>query len=372
MKKLTRTICLSLAVLLGTTGTSWSWSAEKGLAAYQSGDYATALREWRPLAEQGNVRAQHNLGVLYMNGHGVPQDHKTAVKWYTLAAEQGLAKSQASLAAAYAMGRGVLEDYVYAHMWGHIAASNGDEDGREVRGIVAKYMTPSELAKAQELARNFVPRKTTAKKRGSTGTGFFINNQGHIVTNSHVVKDCKKINTLYQGSKVSTSLVTNDPRNDLALLKASTRPSTIAYFRSGRGIRAGEDILAFGFPFKSVLSDELKGTKGMINALSGLNNDTRFMQMSAPVQPGNSGGPLLDQAGNVVGVVTAKMNAIKMAEYSGDIPQNVNFALKASLVRDMLEVKDIDYETASSKRELKTVDIFDRAKKFTVLVECLQ
>ena len=84
------------------------------------------------------------------------------------------------------------------------------------------------------------------------------------------------------------------------------------------------------------------------------------------------GGPLLDQAGNVVDVVTAKMDAIKMAKHTGNIPQNVNFALKASLVRDMLEVKDIDYETASSKKELKTVDIFDRAKKFTVLVECLQ
>ena len=130
--------------------------------------------------------------------------------------------------------------------------------------------------------------------------------------------------------------------------------------------------MAFGYPFKSVLSDELKGTKGMINALSGFSNDTRFMQMSAPVQPGNSGGPLLDQAGNVVGVVTAKLNAVKMAKYTGEIPQNVNFALKASLVRDMLEVKDIDYETASSKKELKTVDIFDKAKKFTVLVECLQ
>ena len=112
-----------------------------------------------------------------------------------------------------------------------------------------------------------------------------------------------------QGAKVKTSLITNDPRNDLALLKASTRPRAIAYFRSGRGIRAGADILAFGFPFKSILSDELKGTKGMINALSGFSNDTRFMQMSAPVQPGNSGGPLLDQAGNVVGVVTGKMNA---------------------------------------------------------------
>jgi hypothetical protein len=82
--------------------------------------------------------------------------------------------------------------------------------------------------------------------------------------------------------------------------------------------------------------------------------------------------PLLDQAGNVVGVVAAKLNAVKMAKYTGDIPQNVNFAIKASLVRDMLEVKDIDYQTAASDKELKTVDIFDKAKKFTVLVECLQ
>jgi hypothetical protein len=86
----------------------------------------------------------------------------------------------------------------------------------------------------------------------------------------------------------------------------------------------------------------------------------------------HSGGPLLDQAGNVVGVVTAKMNAVKMAKHTGDIPQNVNFALKASLVGDMLEVKDIDYETAPSKKKMETANIFDKAKKFTVLVECLQ
>lgn len=247
-------------------------------------------------------------------------------------------------------------------------------DGIETSGLNMSFSIKGECVKRRkkQLNDDAIIEEKRRKPSASTGAGFFINNQGHIVTNGHVVKDCRQINTLHQGSKVSTSLITNDPRNDLGLLKASTRPTAIAYFRSGRGIRAGEDILAFGYPLKSVLSDELKGAKGMINALSGLNNDTRFMQMSAPVQPGNSGGPLLDQAGNVVGVVTAKMNAIKMAKYTGDIPQNVNFALKASLVRDMLEVKDIDYETASSKRELKTVDIFDKAKKFTVLVKCLQ
>ena len=88
--------------------------------------------------------------------------------------------------------------------------------------------------------------------------------------------------------------------------------------------------------------------------------------------PANPFSQLLDHSGNVVGVVTARIDAAKMLKERGKIPQNVNFALKASLVRDMLEVQDIDYETASSKRELKTVDIFDKAKKFTVLVECLQ
>jgi len=210
------------------------------------------------------------------------------------------------------------------------------------------------------------------RQSGGTGTGFIIKKQGYVVTNSHVVNNCNRIEIIQNDTKIDAAIVTNDSHNDLAVLKMSKRSNKFATFRSGRGIRAGQDILAFGLPFKSILSDDLKGTKGVVNALAGLGNDTRFMQISPPVQPGNSGGPLLDQAGNVVGVVTAKMNAVKMAKHTGGIPQNVNFALKASLVSDMLEVEDIDYETASSKKKLKTVDIFDKAKKFTVLVECLQ
>ena len=89
MRNLTATICLTLALLLGSAGISWSADFQKGVTAYESGDYATVLREWTPLAEQGNAVAQYNLGVMYDNGRGVPQDDKTAVKWYTLSAEQG-------------------------------------------------------------------------------------------------------------------------------------------------------------------------------------------------------------------------------------------------------------------------------------------
>ncbi len=127
MKTLTRTICLTLTLLLGSVGTSWGADFYKGVDAAQSGDFATALREFRPLAEQGIARAQHNLGVMYANGEGVPQDDKTALKWYTLAAEQGFANAQTILGAMYANGEGVPQDDKSAHMWGNIAASNGFE-----------------------------------------------------------------------------------------------------------------------------------------------------------------------------------------------------------------------------------------------------
>ena len=94
MRNLTATLCLTLAVLLGSVGMSASADFQKGLTAYESGDYATALREWTPLAKQGNADAQYNLGGMYDNGQGVPQDYKTAVKWWKLAAEQGDADAQ--------------------------------------------------------------------------------------------------------------------------------------------------------------------------------------------------------------------------------------------------------------------------------------
>ena len=97
MRNLTATICLAVALLFGSAGVSWSQDWQKGLAAAQSGDFATALREWTPLAKQGNASAQYNLGLMYRNGWGVPQDDKTAMTWWKLAAEQGDATAQYNL-----------------------------------------------------------------------------------------------------------------------------------------------------------------------------------------------------------------------------------------------------------------------------------
>ena len=132
--------------------TVWAGDLEEGFAAAQKGDFATALRLWKPLAEQGNSSAQYNLGIMYRNGKGVAQDYKTAVKWYTLAAEQGNAAAQSLLGLMYAGGKGVAQDYVKAHMWFNIAAIDGNADAIKNRDIVAKLMTPAQLAQAQQLA----------------------------------------------------------------------------------------------------------------------------------------------------------------------------------------------------------------------------
>ena len=148
---------LLLTLLVGNP--AFSADFQKGADAARRGDFATALREWKPLAEQGNADAQGSLGVMYRNGHGVLQDYKTAVKWSTLAAEQGNATAQTNLGVMYVLGLGVVQDNVYAHMWGNIAASNGDENGGKLRDRIAKQMTASQIDKAQDLARECVRKE---------------------------------------------------------------------------------------------------------------------------------------------------------------------------------------------------------------------
>ena len=128
---------------------------EAGEEANKQGDYATELKKWRPLAEQGDADAQTNLGLMYRFGRGVPQDDKEAVRWYRLAAEQGFASAQNNLGQMYADGRGVTQDYVQAHMWVNLAGVEGDEGYRKQRDILAEKMTPAQLANAQRLAREW-------------------------------------------------------------------------------------------------------------------------------------------------------------------------------------------------------------------------
>ena len=142
---------LTLSMLL-SSGIAIAADFNKGLQAYNSGDFKTALAEWTPLAEQGNAQAQYNLGLMYRNGRGVPENDKTAVKCYTLAAEQGLAIAQSNLGFMHARGSGVLTDSKRANMWFNLGSYNGDEVAGENKDIIAKQMTPADISKAQDMS----------------------------------------------------------------------------------------------------------------------------------------------------------------------------------------------------------------------------
>jgi len=122
-------------------------------------DYKEAVKWWKLAAEQGDTQAQYNLGQMYYKGQGVPQDYKEAVKWYRLAADQGDAFAQSNLGVMYALGKGVPQDYVSAHMWLNLSDSNGNKGAVKGRDTVEKGMTPQQIEKAKEMAKNWKPKK---------------------------------------------------------------------------------------------------------------------------------------------------------------------------------------------------------------------
>ena len=656
MRNLTATICLAVALLLGTSGVSWSQDFQKGFSAYQSGDYATALREWTPLAKQGDAFAQYNLGVMYGDGQGVPQDYKTAVKWYILAAVQGYAKAQYNLGVMYDKGRGVPQNENTALKWYRLAAEQGDSRAQynldemfdKGRGVPEKVIPPAvaeqslspcpsdpdqsydncfgtyifadgdkyvgewsddklngqgtytfadgdkyvgeykdgkkngqgtyifadgdkyvgeykdgkkngqgiytsasghkyvgqfrggdfngqgtytsaggeeyvghfkddkfngqgtytfadgdkyvgqfkdhkfngqgiytsasgkveegiwkddEFQYAQKVTPpavagqslppcpsdqdqsydncfgtyifadgdryvgewsddklngqgtytfadgdKYVGEWSDDKKNGhgtytfadgeeyvggfkddnyhgqgtltyasgkieegiwkddefqyaqqvkppvvtgqsptpesqrstdpnkvvsaSSGSGFAVSSNGHVITNHHVIDGCQNVKIHHNGKSFSATVVTYDPQNDLALLKGDFRPSTVLSL-STNSPELLQDVYVAGYPFGRNVSTGVKVTKGIISSLTGIGNNFSNIQIDAALQPGNSGGPIIDDKGNVVGVAVARLDKIKTLEEFGSLPENTNFGIKTSVVRSILESKNI-------------------------------
>jgi len=495
LKEAEKIFCAGLLLLFGMGSGVVYADFQAGVDAVKKGDFATALREWKPLAQRGVVDAQLNLGLMYVNGDGVPQDYKEAVKWfekaveqgdamaqYTLglmyvngdgvpqdykeaarlyekAAEQGYAKAQYNLGSMYGNGKGVLQDYVKAHMWWNIAASSGHKSAAENRGIVEKMMTASQKAEAQRLAVakveeilrkqdstqsekevatpiNKAPKelvlsiqrklhnlgykpgpldgkvgaKTTeaikqfqrdynltptghvsdelltilialevdtskppksSAQLASTGTGFFINEYSAI-TNYHVVEDCSNLKAVIDGKKVTARVDAIDETTDIALIRFNQTVTNHVEFRLKGKVELGEKVYVAGFPLRGLLAKDMNFVSGEVSAMAGMDNDRKYLQISAPVQPGNSGGPLLDEYGNVVGMVVAKLNAVEIAKTTGDIPQNINFAIKGSLLKSFLDINGANYKTSNSTTKMTSSKIAHLAQDFTMPIECYQ
>jgi len=204
-----------------------------------------------------------------------------------------------------------------------------------------------------------------------SGSGIVIGAHGEILTNAHVIRNCGPITVRSaSGDSAPALIVERDEKNDLAVVRRTVPLTAVAVFRDGGSVRAGDAVVALGYPLSGLLARSANLTVGNVSALAGLRDDSRYLQISAPVQPGNSGGPLLDASGHLVGIVTSKLNAAQIARFTGDIPQNVNFALKAEVARTFLDSKSIAYQTARSDRQLSAADVGDIARPFTVQIEC--
>jgi hypothetical protein len=203
-----------------------------------------------------------------------------------------------------------------------------------------------------------------------SATGFAVNTSGHVLTNAHVVSECSNVTVKIGGLELPVQIVSIDAHNDLALLKISGVLSTVLSLREGTRVQLGESVIAFGYPLQGVISTSLNMTIGNISALAGIDDDTRSLQFTAPIQPGNSGGPLVDASGNVVGIVTSKLSPLWAAKNIGDLPQNVNFALKASVIRDFFESHGVDYQAKSLAATIPVTDIPGKVSGAVFALQC--
>ena len=349
-------------------------------------DDSQAVHWYRKAAEQENADAQYYLGLMYDDGEGVPEDDSQAVLWYRKAAGQGHADAQYYLGLMYDYGEGVPEDDVHAYTWFNLAAAQGHEEAELSRTFSRLDMTRGQMAEAQRFSRELAawiaeggsgPSPTlvsTAQQEPTepvgSGSGFLVGRQGEIVTNHHVVDGCARVTVHRAGTSHDATVRAVDADADLALLKVSPEIGETATFSNSPRTSLGEGVTVAGYPLRGLLSGELNVTSGNVSALAGQDNDPKRLQITAPVQQGNSGGPLLDSAGNVVGVVVSKLDPLRAIILTGDIPQNVNFAIKGALVRGFLDIHGVVYDRRPSTAKLTSERLAELAHTFTVAVHC--
>jgi TPR repeat protein len=349
-----------------------------------------AIKWYRKAAEQGTEEAQHALAQCYALGEGVSENVAEAIKWYRKAAEQGFADSQRNLGVCYKYGVGVPKDEVEALAWLNIAAGNGNQlamkDREELERQLGRQASLLSQQRSKEIVKEIESAKQKRAKTGEpaqrppqladgkaelkgSGTGVIVSSNGLILTAAHVVDQSTDVKVATQKGLKAARVVKLDNANDLALLKCEGSFQS-APVKSSSGIKLGQSVFTIGFPNIGFQGFSPKMTKGEINSLSGLQDDPRHWQISVPVQPGNSGGPLFDEAGNVVGVVLSKLDAIKVAKFTGDLPQNVNYAVKSIYALPLLEpyAANLASETAASTSPKMLEGVIEKVQGSVVLI----
>ncbi len=342
--------------------------------------YSPIMRRWVTLL---------CLGVL-LSAPAWADDRLTLVR---RAAEIGYPPAEFELGEAYATGIGVAHDSFEAYLWYLRAAAHPSPQEKvrfeAARDGAAQVLSPSDIDRAKVMAAGHqlppvpgpagvpgapvVPPAPGTQHKATIGSGFFVTADGSLLTNAHVVTGCKKILATPSGSKTSyqANLKTADAVNDLALLTSSIVPPLVPHFREDRPIRPGDGVVAVGFPLANLLSREINVTVGDVSALGGPRGDQRFLQITAPIQKGNSGGPLADMSGNIIGIVTRKINAMEVNRQTNDLPENIAFALKVDVIRAFLSANQVPMATGGTKTSMSAADVGEQIGKSTALILCL-
>jgi len=208
------------------------------------------------------------------------------------------------------------------------------------------------------------PSTSVSPQLAGTGSGWSVSST-QIVTNAHVAGECAKVEVAGRGEAKIAAL---DKAADLALLTVATE-GRHASLRMDR-VRQGEDIIVVGYPFRGMLNNGANVTTGIVSALAGPKSNTNEMQITAPVQPGNSGGPVLDRQGRVAGVVVSQLNPLVTLEKYGSLSENINFAVSLSALVGFLDAHGVEYVRSDAAVNTDTAEIVEDAKQFTVLIGC--
>jgi S1-C subfamily serine protease len=250
-----------------------------------------------------------------------------------------------------------------------------DKDGRTILTNQQQDTVGKECRIVQQQRVTVVRTKpiagSSSKRRSvpSTASGSAFAVGKHILlTNQHVVSSCSRIHTEPDGGQVD--VIASDKKLDLAALRTKTEFSDFARLSTVDDVTLGQEIVIAGFPLRGVLSQGLNVTTGTVSAVAGLKNDSRTYQITAPVQPGNSGGPVFDGEGRVIGVVVGKLNEMAMATAIGSLPQNVNFAVSPKAMRRFLQYNEILIVEHKGAARRSVAEIAATAQRFTVPITC--
>lgn len=352
-------------------------------------DAAKAVEFFEKAAKQGNSTHQLLLALNYQFGNGgIPKDAFKAAEWFGKAAAQGKASAQNQLGKMYYAGEGISKDVVIAYAWLNLAASGGVESAVQGRNVLDLELSTTEKAEAQRLSSGWkqgdtlvrevkplisnanVPISPRSLSKQITGTAFVVSKLGHAITNYHVVKGCTEVRI--EGRNGVVKVKTSDTVNDLALLQLPFAVDASAVISADQSkLRQGDDVAVFGFPLNSVLSSGGNFTPGVVSALTGLGNNTNQIQITAAIQPGSSGSPVLNKKGEVVGVASLQLSDTKMVKATGQVGQNVNFAVSGQTLKSFLGANMIDYSTGGFiSFEKSSANLAEEAKRWTTVVEC--